>query len=167
MPLSGKVRILGVVALSACSLAFGESSAADSGTDGVHVAERAPETAQQVAERAQRFVDERLAVWRQRLKLEDWHISAVMARRVDLGPQNLGGIHWDKTKKSATIWILDPADYALPLQAMLDDMERTVVHELIHLELTSLPKSEAHRGSEERAVSGLAEAMLELERRKQ
>jgi hypothetical protein len=119
-------------------------------------------------QRAQRYVDERIAVWRQRLKLEDWRISAVMTRRIDLAPQTLGGIRWDKSKKSAVIWVLDPVDYALPFPAMLDDMEETIVHELVHLELTSLPHSEAHRGgSEERAVSGIAGAMLDLDRRKQ
>ncbi len=121
---------------------------------------------QSTTQLAQHFVDERLAVWRQRLKLEDWKISAVMTRKTSLAPQTLGGIHWDKHKRSAEIWVLDPADYALPFHEMLDDMELTVVHELMHLELTSLPRGQANRGAaEERAVSGLADAMLALDRR--
>ena len=111
-------------------------------------------------------MDEKVAVWRQRLKLEDWQVSAVMTRRSDLAPRTLGGIHWDKPKKTAVIWVLDPADYRLPLREMLDDMQLTIVHELVHLELTSLPRGQASRGSEERAVSGIAEAMLELDRQK-
>ena len=79
----------------------------------------------------------------------------------------MGGIRWDKSKKSAVIWVLDPSDYRLPFREMLDDMELTIVHELIHLELTSLPRREASRGSEERAVDGIAEAMLGLDRKKQ
>jgi hypothetical protein len=121
---------------------------------------------QSAAQLAQHFVDERLAVWRQRLKLEGWKISAVMTRKASLAPQTLGGIHWDKHKRTAEIWVLDPADYALPFHEMLDDMELTVVHELVHLELTSLPRGQANRGAaEERAVSGLADAMLALDRR--
>jgi hypothetical protein len=38
-----------------------------------------------------------------------------------------------------------------------------VVHELIHLELASLPKSEASRRKEETAVNQLAEALLALD----
>jgi len=162
-----KMRKIGIAVLMCCGAiapwAFGESVAADvPAPDPLSKALPAD-----IPQRAQRFVDERTALWRQRLKLEDWRISAVMTRRIDLAPMTLGGIRWDKSKKTAVIWVLDPADYKLPYQAMLNDMELTVVHELVHLELTSLPKSEAHRGNEERAVSGLAGALLELDRRKQ
>lgn len=125
-----------------------------------------PATAAEQGQLAQRFVGDRLAVWRQRLKLEDWRISAVMVRISDLPPKTLGGIRWDKTKKSAVIWVLDPADYRLPFREMLDDMELTIVHELVHLDLASLPRGTASRSSEERAVNGIAEAMLGLDRKK-
>lgn len=82
-------------------------------------------------------------------------------------PRTLGAIRWDKGKKTAVIWVLDPADYQLPFREMLDDMELTVVHELVHLELTSLPRSEASRSGEEHAVNGIADALLGLDRRKQ
>jgi len=123
---------------------------------------RAGETGQLV----QRFIADRLAVWRQRLKLEGWRISVTLTRRNDLKPKTLGGIRWDKGKKSAVIWVLDPSDYRLPFREMLDDMESTIVHELVHLQLASLPRSEAGRSSEEHAVNGIAEALLNLDRQK-
>jgi hypothetical protein len=46
---------------------------------------------------------------------------------------------------------------------MLDDMELTVVHELVHLDLASLPRGQASRSSEEHAVNGIAQAMLGLD----
>jgi hypothetical protein len=49
---------------------------------------------------------------------------------------------------------------------MLDDMELTIVHELVHLELASLPRSQASRDSEEHAVNGIADALLTLDRQK-
>jgi hypothetical protein len=116
------------------------------------------------AQFAGRFVNERLAVWQHRLNLEDWHISVAMTRRSDLKPKTLGGIRWDKNKKSAVMGILDPSDYRLPFREMLDDMEFTIVHELVHLELASLPRSEASRSSEEHAVNQIAEALLRLDR---
>jgi hypothetical protein len=115
---------------------------------------------------AQRFVHEKLTVWQQRLRLEDWQISAVMARRSDLAPKTLGAIKWDKPKKTAVIWVLDPADYQLAYPAMLDDMELTIVHELVHLDLASLPRGQAGRGNEERAVNGIVQALLGLDRNK-
>jgi hypothetical protein len=119
------------------------------------------------APRAQEFVDAKLALWQQRLKLDGWRISVVMARETNLPPKAMGGIRWDKRKKSAVIWVLDPSDYRLPFREMLDDMELTVVHELVHLDLASLPHSQASRGSEEQAVNGIAQAMLGLDHRKE
>jgi hypothetical protein len=112
------------------------------------------------------FTEQKLAVWQQRLKLEDWKISVALVRLNDLPPKTLGGIRWDKGKKTATVWLLDPADYQLPYREMLDDMELTIVHELVHLDLASLPRGQASRSSEERAVNGIAQAMLGLDRKK-
>jgi len=89
-----------------------------------------------------------------------------MTRRNDLKPKTRGHIRWDKDKKSAVIGVLDASDYQLPFQEMLDDMEFTIVHELVHLELASLPRSEASRSSEEHAVNGIAEALLKLDRQR-
>jgi hypothetical protein len=131
------------------------------------VSDAPPATAAGQAQLAQRFVDARLAVWRQRLKLEDWRVSAVMTSRSDFAPKTLGGIRWDKTKKSAVIYVLAPSDYQLPFREMLDDMELTIVHELVHLDLATASHHEASRSVEEHAVNGIAEAMLALDRKKQ
>ena len=112
---------------------------------------------------AQKYVAEKLTLWQQNLKLTDWQISWALAQRSDLKPHTVGQIHWDMPKKSAAILVLDPADYRMPFNAMLDDMELTIIHELVHLKLTSLPHSEASRGSEEEAVNGLSEALFALE----
>jgi hypothetical protein len=111
----------------------------------------------------QKYVAEKLTFWQQSLKLSDWQISWAMAHRSDLKPNTVGQIHWDMPKKSAAILVLDPGDYNMPFNAMLDDMELTIIHELIHLKLTSLPHSEASRGSEEQAVVGISESLFALE----
>ncbi len=115
---------------------------------------------------AERFIIERLAFWKRHLSLENWQISIVMTRREALKSKTLGGIRWDKGKRSAVISLLDPSDYQLPFWEMIEDMELTVVHELIHLELASLPRSEASRRDEEHAVNRLAEALLKLDRKR-
>jgi len=112
------------------------------------------------------FVQERLAVWQERLRLKDWQISIVMARRSDLKPKTLGATHWDKDKKCASISVLDPSDYNLSFRDILNDLELTIVHELVHLDLAALPRSEASRSSEEHAVNKLADALLALDRQR-
>lgn len=112
------------------------------------------------------FVQERLAIWQERLKLKDWKISIVMARRSDLKPKTLGATHWDKDKKCASISVLDPGEYHLPFRDILNDLELTVVHELVHLDLSALPRSEASRSSEEHAVNRLADALLALDKQR-
>jgi len=115
---------------------------------------------------AESYVNGRLAVWQERLTLDDWKISIIMSRRGDLKPKTLGNIRWDADTKTATIRVLAPVEYKKKCGEMLDDMEFTVVHELIHLELSSLPRSEASRRVEEHAVNRLAAALLKLDRKK-
>jgi hypothetical protein len=115
------------------------------------------------------FTTERLSVWQKRLNLQDWNLSVLVVRSNELKPKTLGNIHWDLDKKSAVIRVLDPADYKLPFPEMLQDMEFTVVHELIHLDLapvlSDLQRSDANRREEEHAVNHLAEALLRLDRK--
>jgi len=157
---------------SHCSTTFNETKgglAADLGRTGaISSLQPLPPclNSREQGELAGRFIDEKLAVWRQRLHLEDWKISVVMTRRNDLKPKTRGKIRWDKDKRSAVICVMDASDYQLPFDQMLDDMEFTIVHELIHLELASLPRSEASRSSEEHAVNRIAEALLRLGRQK-
>ncbi len=108
------------------------------------------------------FITERLAVWQDRMDLKDWHIRVELVRTDRLEPKTLGNIHWDSDLKSATIHVLSPEDYKLAHDAMLADMELTIVHELVHLELASLPRSDASRRVEEHAVNAISTALLKL-----
>ena len=114
------------------------------------------------------FAGEKLWFWQQRLKLQEWDVSVIIARSTDLKPKTLGNIHWDTAKKTAVIRVMDPADYQMPMKEMLDDMEFTVVHELIHLELvpvlSDVSRNEASRREEEHAVNQMADALLKLQR---
>ena len=111
---------------------------------------------------ATKFVVQKLQIWQDRMNLKDWDIRVELLRASQLEPQTLGNIHWDTDTKKATIAVLSPLDYNLAYQPMLKDMEFTIVHELVHLELASLPHSEASRRPEETAVNQLADALLRL-----
>jgi hypothetical protein len=114
------------------------------------------------------FAAEKLWFWQRRLNLQEWDIRVVVARASELKPKTLGNIHWDSSKKTAVLHVLDPADYDLAPAEMFDDMEFTVVHELIHLELapvlSQFPRDEANRRDEEHAVNQMAAALLKLQR---
>jgi hypothetical protein len=114
---------------------------------------------------AQKFVTQALRIWQNRLNLKDWDIRVDLVRPDALEPRTLGNIHWDTNKKHATIDVLSAYDYTLPLPEMLDDMEFTVVHELVHLHLASLPRSDATSRNEEYAVNQIARALLNLSKR--
>jgi len=115
---------------------------------------------------AEGFLNARLGLWQQRLNLADWKISIVMSRAGDLKPKTLGNIHWDANKKTAIIRALDVSGYQVSCREALADMELTLVHELVHLELSPLPRSLASRHDEELAVNRIADALLGLDRQK-
>lgn len=150
-----------------CLLVFGNLSFAQSSsptTPGV-AASLSPRERTLMAES---FSAEKLSVWQRRLNLQDWKVAVLVVRTSDLKPRTLGNIHWDGEKKTAVIRVLDPADYKLTQQAMLDDMEFTIVHELIHLELSPvlspLQRNDANRMEEEHAVNHMTQALLDLNR---
>jgi hypothetical protein len=116
---------------------------------------------------AENFLNQRLFIWQKRLKLEDWTIVFKLVHLSDLKPKTLGNIHWDSDLKKANMSILCPADYKMTFADALKDMEFTIVHELVHLQLSSLPRNEASRSAEEKAVNTLTEALLNLDRRTQ
>jgi len=114
---------------------------------------------------AKTFVEQKLRSWQERLNLREWNLQVKLVPSNALEPKTLGNIRWDLDKKEATIGVLSTKDYTLQGQEMLDDMEFTIVHEMVHLHLASLPRSEASRRIEEHAVNELAKALLKLAKR--
>ena len=105
-----------------------------------------------------------LLTWQKRLKLEDWKIEVRIVRVWDLEHGTLGHIDWSIPHKTAVIKVLSPVDYELPKDKIPADMELSVVHELIHLQLSALPLNKSSRNAEEQVVSLLAETLVNLER---
>ena len=84
-------------------------------------------------------------------------------RQSDLNADTLGNLKWNARSHTATIKVLDPRDYDMPSDQIPADIERTVVHELIHLELSVLPRDGSKR-VEEQVVNRMTEALLGLDR---
>jgi hypothetical protein len=105
-------------------------------------------------------VHEILPYWQGRLALNEWNVHILLSRPEDLRPGTLGNIHWAREKMSATIRVMDATGYHDDVVAMLKDMQVTVVHELVHLELASLPVADADRSNQEFAIDHLTDALL-------
>ncbi len=113
---------------------------------------------------ASAYLTKKLAFWRKRLDLQEWQVTLELADRKALRGGSLGNIHWDLQTKTARIRVLDASEYKTSYEAALRDMEFTVVHELMHLNLAAMPRNDESRKDEERAVDHMANALLALER---
>jgi hypothetical protein len=108
-------------------------------------------------------VDNWVRLWQKRLHLDDWRIEARIVRAADLKPDTLGNLKWNSISRTATIKVLNPADYDLPAADVPEDIEYTVVHELVHLQLSALPRAGGKQDVEEMVVNKLSDALMQLE----
>jgi len=107
-------------------------------------------------------LDQWLRTWQSRLALSEWKVEVRMVRATDLNPDTLGHLKWNAADHTATIKVLNPLDYELPADQIPADIERTVVHELVHLQLSVLPRN-GSKVTEEQVVNKLTEALLQLD----
>jgi hypothetical protein len=84
-----------------------------------------------------RLVDQ-MKSWQKRLGLDDWTMTLQVVRQSEINPNAWGAAHWDVHAKTATIQVLDPRDYNLKGDNMRLDMECTIVHELVHIQVAPL-----------------------------
>jgi hypothetical protein len=113
---------------------------------------------------SQAQVDTWLRNWQKRLSLDDWEIRAQIVRASELKPDTLGNLKWNSATKTATVRVLNPLDYDLPAPEIPTDIEYTVVHELIHLQLAALPRDPGNRSIEEKVVNRISEALFSLDK---
>ncbi len=79
-----------------------------------------------------------MKTWQKRLGLDDWNLSLRLVRQSQLEPNSWGGAEWDPASKTGTIDVLDPRDYNLHGGELRLDMECTIVHELVHIQVSPL-----------------------------
>ncbi len=103
-----------------------------------------------------------LAKWQKILRLQDWDIRLHLARHSEMhNGQASGEISVFDLKKIATIHILHMEDFNLIGAAETQDMEYTLVHELMHIYLHPM---KCRQVDEEQAVHRLATALVALSR---
>lgn len=83
-------------------------------------------------------LDRQMRSWQRRLGLDEWHLTVRVVRQSELERNTWGNAEWDPDEKTGTIRVLDPADYNLRGGDLKLDMECTIVHELVHIQVSPL-----------------------------
>jgi hypothetical protein len=109
-------------------------------------------------------IEDWLKSWQKRLHLEDWRIDARIVRATELKPDTLGNPKWNTLNHTAAIKVLSPLDYETTPAEIIEDMEYTVVHELVHLQLSVLPRDLNKRDVEEVVVNKISDALMSLDK---
>jgi len=103
-------------------------------------------------------LDRQLKTWQKRLSLEDWTLSLQVVRQTALDRHTWGNAEWDPATRSGVIRVLDPRDYNLKGRDLNLDMECTIVHELVHIQVS--PFEIAEDGAREEVVNKIMTALL-------
>ena len=90
-------------------------------------------------------LDRQVKFWQKRMGLDDWNFSVRVVRQSEIDPNSWGAAQWDPQRKTGTIDVLDPRDYNLKGGELRLDMECTIVHELVHIQLSPLDAHSAQQ----------------------
>ena len=80
----------------------------------------------------QELNEEVLPVWKQRLRLQNWHISVELVNQMILGTEGVADIRFDQKYMNAEIRLVTPESYH-SVYSEKQDMLRDFVHELLHI----------------------------------
>lgn len=107
----------------------------------------------------------RMTWWQKRLRLQDWRIELKLCRRADL-PIDTGSAagccRWDLAERLAFVHLVEEADLR-KFDAPYQDLERSLVHELLHVVFAEAEQDQTGTGWE-RGINTAAEALLTLAR---
>lgn len=111
------------------------------------------------------------ASWQELLGLRDWNVTVRLVRASEYqGSVTKGGdVRWSHEKRAALIRITAAEDYSNQADKDLEmpqDMEATLVHELLHLHTVGFTEKAADHEivAEEQMVNAVARALVSLSR---
>jgi len=121
---------------------------------------------------SQRKLDDLRREWQKRLKLLDWAITVKFAdlrflKDLTETENPVGACEHFAETKQAKIWILRPEDWSKEEDQRQQDVEDTIVHELLHCHFAAFrEESDANRLYIEQTIEMLTAALLGLKRQK-
>ena len=110
-------------------------------------------------------LDNLVSYWQGMLRLRDWDVKINLVRGRDLDQNTGGNCEWVLKRRTALIKILDPIDYPPEIQ-WPQDIEETIVHELLHLHFAPFDHTtdDADDIAREQAISMIASGFVGLRR---
>ncbi|WP_172369577.1 hypothetical protein [Sporosarcina jiandibaonis] len=114
-------------------------------------------------------LNERLAYWQEKLRLQDWIIELRIARSRNMMQDASAAVDWTLSRKMASINILDHIDYPNDIVGVRD-MENDLVHELLHLHFAPISdhygnNNDIYSTFEEQAIESIAYGLIAAERK--
>lgn len=103
-------------------------------------------------------LDRQMKFWQKRLGLEEWNLALRVVRQSEIDRNSWGSSEWDPDLKSGTISVLDPRDYNLKGGELKLDMECTIVHELVHIQVSPLDARDEN--TREQVVNNIMVALM-------
>ena len=112
-------------------------------------------------------LQEKLKQWQERLRLQDWIVKVKIVRQREMQADRQGEVEFNVHNKVAMIKIIDPIDYD---DWDKQDMEDTLVHELLHLHLSGISlhfgkNNDVYEMLEEQAIESIAHGLIKAERK--
>ena len=109
----------------------------------------------------------KVALWQKRLRMQDWRFEVMVGRRskapTSLGPGCAGCARWDTHERLAYIYLVEADDLG-DLDPPYLDMERTLVHEMVHVLFAMAASQDDQQGPGwEQAINAVADALLTME----
>lgn len=111
-------------------------------------------------------LDKCLAKWMALLDLEDWEIYIEFNNNIDYR----GIVNYEFSLKQARIFIIEADEYYKNCSGICFDMEKIIVHELIHIMFSPVDKAVGKKTMkriapfEERFVNDMADKLVMIER---
>jgi len=103
-------------------------------------------------------LERQMKLWQKRLGLDEWNLALRVVRQSEIDRNAWGTAEWDPELKSGVISVLDPRDYNLKGGELKLDMECTIVHELVHIQVS--PLAARDENTREEVVNKIMMALL-------
>jgi hypothetical protein len=112
-------------------------------------------------ERAERL----LRKWQRILRLQDWDVSITYGRWHEVHNGAHAHLHHSWERHEAHIVVRDPDDQKEPVWLGDNEIEITIIHELLHLKFAGLNIPDTTVSEQEAVVESLARTLLKLEQK--
>jgi hypothetical protein len=103
-------------------------------------------------------LERQMKFWQKRLGLDEWSIALRVVRQAEIDRNAWGTAEWDPARKTGVINVLHPRDYNLRGGELRLDMECTIVHELVHIQVS--PLAARDEGVREEIVNKIMFALM-------